>query len=144
MEQVEIDLTPRSDDSSLPTDPEFPLNKWYRLLKSATEIDGRSIEYNDSTPSLLRRLGFVDVHEYTVGLPFSMWDKKWPDGYAEVAMWYASCLRGEDDKRDSGIEALSLAAFTRILGWSLEQWQRFEKEIVSCILEPDARFYHVM
>ena len=63
---MEIDLQPRCDDNSLPHDPDYPLNKWYRLLTAATAKTGRPIEYNLHTKQLLESVGFVDVQDYSV------------------------------------------------------------------------------
>ena len=139
---MDIDIRPRCDDGSLPNDPNFSLNKWHRLLTEAYEETGRSIEYDEATPQLLRSLGFVDVEDYIVRLPLS---GQWPRSKDErkLARWYNSCLVG-DSNRDvkSGLESMSLAAFTRLHGYTLEEWREFEKEIGYDIEHAGAHVYH--
>lgn len=145
MEQVEIDLRPRYEDPAYENNPNFPLNKWYQLLAEATSKAGRPIEYDLNTPQLLESLGFADVRDYVVPLPLHF-DAHWPpEGLdKKIAKWYCSCLGVKNDARDYSLESLSLAPFTRILGWSLAQWKAFEAQIWNSVSKSDIRVYHTL
>ena len=146
MEQVEIDLVPRCDDNSLPDNAQHPINKWYELLVAATARTGRSIQYDPQTPRVMESRGFVDVKDYVVKLPLHP-SEEWPptkDARYLGRIYYSYLIgsRKVRGARDSAFEALSLAAFTRELGWTYEKWAEFQEHIVDAISQPDMHVYH--
>ena len=65
----------------------------------------------------------------------------------KLAKCYHACLVGDQKQggyRDSGLESMSLATFTRELGWTLEQWIKFEEQIIHAFTRPDVQVYHVL
>ena len=146
MEQVEIDLRPRCDDDSLPDSPDHPIKKWYELLAAATAQTGRPIEYDPKTPHILKTVGYVDVCDYVVQLPLHA-HGQWPptmDGRYLGRIYHAYLIgnRKTHGSRDSAFEALSLAAFTRELGWTVEQWADFQEQIIDAISQQNLQVYH--
>ena len=123
----------------------MPLNRWYSLLTAATRAQGCPIEYDLNTPDILRATGFVDVEEYSVPLALHF-DDRWPENTLDrtIAKWYCSCLQVDANERESTFEALSLAAFTRVLKWTFEQWKAFESDIWNSIRNPEVRVYHTL
>ncbi len=91
-------------------------------------------------------MGFVDVHDYVVKLPLHSSDE-WPStkDARYLGRIYHSYLIGNRKvrgSRDSAFEALSLAAFTRELGWSYEKWAEFQEYIIDAISQSGMHVYH--
>jgi hypothetical protein len=107
IEQVEIDLRPRCDDDTL--SESSPLVSWYKYLSDATGTADRPIAYRDDTKALLQRAGFIDIREQTIRAPINAWSTD--PHQREIGKWYNLGL-------SLGLEALSLAAFTRVNNWN--------------------------
>jgi len=88
------------------------LSRWYNYLKQATEQANKPIAYRHDTPQLLQAAGFVDIAEQVIQVPLcptSRDDPRWSlSSYHQLC--YDECY---------GLEALSLAHFSRLWGWSL-------------------------
>jgi hypothetical protein len=107
IEQIEIDLRPRCDDGTL--SDQSPLVSWYKYLSEATTTADRPIAYRDDTKALLQRAGFIDIREQTIRAPINPWSTD--PHQREIGKWYNLGL-------SLGLEALSLAAFTRVNSWN--------------------------
>jgi SAM-dependent methyltransferase len=107
LEQVEIDFEPRCDDRSLEG---MAIRDWYKLLKQATAESMRPIAHSSrDTIKHLQEAGFVDIDHQIVGLPLNPWHQD--EHERNVARWYNLAF-------SESIENMSLAPFTRVLGWS--------------------------
>lgn len=105
IEFVELDWTPRCDDDSYPRDSHF--KKWVDLLNQAMDKVERPIRVNPATKNLLLEAGYVDVEEKVVKIYHNPWNR---GGHAEqTGRWFNLGLT-------FGLEGLSLAPLTRILG----------------------------
>ncbi|KAF4978632.1 hypothetical protein FZEAL_5035 [Fusarium zealandicum] len=111
-EFLEIDLFGKSDDNTLKDTHE--LQKLVRLLDESSKKIGREFQDNKKTKDMLREKGFVDIVETTFKWPTNPWpkDKK----HKELGQWHNANM--VDFK---GLEALAMAALTRVLGWSQEE-----------------------
>ncbi|TXB96617.1 hypothetical protein FocTR4_00011352 [Fusarium oxysporum f. sp. cubense] len=112
VELLEIDLFAHSDDSTLTED--HHLSKLIHLLDEASTKIGRPFQDNKKNKDILRDAGFVDIVEAVFKWPTNRWplDKR----YKEIGEW--NNLNMDSFK---GLEALSMAALTRVLGWSQEE-----------------------
>jgi hypothetical protein len=110
VEQVEMDFTPRCDDGSLPAGSRLQL--WANWLMDATTRAYKPLAYNQQTRAMLQTAGFIEVSEQVIRVPFNTW----PTDPHEIEMgrWYNLALC-------QGLEAMSLAPFTRVLHWTREQ-----------------------
>ncbi|KAM5343496.1 hypothetical protein ACJ41O_012033 [Fusarium nematophilum] len=112
VELLEIDLFAKSDDSTLEEDA--PLSKCIKLLDEASTKIGRPFQDNKKNKDILRDAGFVDIVETTFKWPTNSWprDRK----YKELGQWNNTNMDAYQ-----GLEALAMAAFTRVLGWSQDE-----------------------
>jgi trans-aconitate methyltransferase len=110
IEHVEIDLEPRCDDHTLPS--ESPLVKWYNYLADATARVSRPIAYNHQTRQLLQAAGFIDIQETIIRAPYNSWPND--PHQKEIGRWYNLGIT-------EGLEALSFAPFTRVNRWDLNE-----------------------
>ncbi|GJC82547.1 putative methyltransferase tdiE [Colletotrichum liriopes] len=84
--------------------------KWTQLLVETTNTAGKPITVAPTFKKMLEDAGFEDVQEKREKWPISPWPEKDPKR-RELGIWSRA---GTMD----GVEAMSLALFTRILGWS--------------------------
>jgi hypothetical protein len=110
IEQVEIDLQPRCDDGTL--SDQSPLVNWYKYLSDATATANRPIGYPHDSKAQLQRAGFIDIREQTIRAPINQWSTD--PHQREIGKWYGFGL-------GLGLEALSLAAFTRVNNWDAKK-----------------------
>lgn len=125
VELVEIDWTPKYDDTARPLKSYFA--EWAGELHKAMERAGRDIRIDPNTTDILRELGFVDVEEDRMKLYHSPW-----------------CIGGDDEKvgrwfnltLTHGLEGMSMAPFTRYLGWTPEQVTSYLRKVQNeiCLL----------
>ncbi|KAK1639697.1 methyltransferase domain-containing protein [Colletotrichum phormii] len=94
-----------TDDSSM--------YKWSKLLVEATEIVGQPLNDGPKFKQMLEDAGFVDVQEKKGILPLGSWPEKGTKEH-ELGTWCRSITL-------ESLEALSLALFTRVLGWTKEE-----------------------
>ena len=109
--ELQDNLFPIScDDGTLTADS--PLMKWTHLLVEATDKMGRPITVAPTFKKMLEDAGFDDVVETKYRYPHAPWTKD--PKLKELGRWtQAGALQG--------VEAMTLALFTRVLGWSQEE-----------------------
>jgi hypothetical protein len=110
IEQVEIDLTPRCDDGTLPADG--PLPQWYNYLADATQRANRPIAYQSHTRQMLETAGFIEISEVIIRAPYNSWPAD--PHQKDIGRWYNLGIT-------EGLDALSLAPFTRVYQWDATQ-----------------------
>jgi len=139
-EQVEIDLTPRCDDGTL---PEGALRVWYDHLAGATSTVNRSIAYNPRVGDLLQQAGFVDIKEEKIILPLNGWPA---DQHARRMGWWYNVALSAGLKNDGcyGLEAMSLAPLTRIYQWPVDHVRRLCSDALLQVNDPEVHAYHVL
>ena len=132
-EQIEIDLKPYC--SNLPVE-RLALHHWYQGLKQATEQTMRPLALDlHVTESRLYEAGFAHVDHQTIELPLNPWIL---EGHKRaVARWYNLAIC-------ESIESLSLAPFTRVFGWSLDQIRQLVVDVRSEVFNKDIHAYHTL
>ncbi|TDZ31143.1 Secondary metabolism regulator LAE1 [Colletotrichum spinosum] len=106
------------DDNTLPEDSK--VLKWTQLLIQATDIIGQPGTVAPLFKKLLEEAGFEAVEERRERWPLNPWPK---DPKAkELGLWCHSAIV-------KGVDSISLALFTRILGWSKEETIVFNAEV---------------
>jgi len=93
------------------------VREWCLLIREGIKGMNRSLDVHfDELADLLREVGFTDVVHKPFKIPIGRWPSdpmlKEAGGLSQVAMV-------------EGVEALSLAVFTRCLGWQPEEVQVF-------------------
>lgn len=132
-EQVEIDFEPRCDDRSLDN---LALRRWYQYLKQATEQTMRPIAHSArETIRNLQEAGFTEIDHQMVGLPLNPWHQ---DKHEQtVARWYNLAI-------SESIETLSLAPFSRVFGWPVEDIRRIAAEVKSEAFNKEIHSYNIL
>ncbi|KAL3426807.1 methyltransferase domain-containing protein [Phlyctema vagabunda] len=113
-EVADIAFPIMTDDNSFP--PESTLKKWSDLIVEGFAKIGRDLASAINNKGLVEAAGFANVTEVKYKWPLNRWgaDPK----AKELGMWAHENLSG-------GIDGISLAVFTRILGWSREEMEVF-------------------
>ncbi|KAF6837767.1 regulator of secondary metabolism (methyltransferase domain-containing protein) [Colletotrichum plurivorum] len=105
IEHVEIEWVPRSDDNTQL--PESALVYWSNVFREAMRRWGQPIDIFDAGAEL-RAAGFTDITEDVIRLPVNPWGESTRE--RELGTWFNVGLT-------HGLEALSMAPFTRVEGW---------------------------
>ncbi|RSL64897.1 hypothetical protein CEP53_003880 [Fusarium sp. AF-6] len=114
VEVQEIDLNAKSDDGTLREDSN--LSRWLKLLGEATVLLGRPYQDIQQIQDIMAEVGFRDVTVTNFKWPTNPWPKD--TKYKTLGQWHNANM-------SSAIEALTLAPFTRALGWSPAEVQAF-------------------
>ncbi|KAL0933378.1 methyltransferase domain-containing protein [Colletotrichum truncatum] len=117
---IEItDIAPiTSDDGTLGEDT--ALYRWADQLLKGTQAIGRPFDGAKLYKKQLEEAGFVNVTEVVFKWPQNRWPKH--SRYKELGLWTLENIT-------SGLEALSVAVYTRVLGWSKESVDVFLAEV---------------
>ncbi|KAL2882518.1 hypothetical protein SGCOL_002259 [Colletotrichum sp. CLE4] len=99
---------------------DFKPYKWTKLVMEAAATMGRPVNVAASFKQMLEDAGFVDVEEKKAIWPYNPWPKD--PKLKELGSW-AQASAG------SGIEAASMALFTRVLNWTKEEATVFIAEV---------------
>ncbi|KAK7430965.1 hypothetical protein QQZ08_002494 [Neonectria magnoliae] len=102
------------DDGTLTED--HTLFKWCNLLDEAAVKLQRSFERTNRFKDIMAEAGFVDVVETRFKWPTNRWPKE--RKYKELGAW-------NNENASLALEALTMAPFTRSLGWSREEVELF-------------------
>jgi hypothetical protein len=96
--------------------PDCNLVRWCDLMMEAATNLGRPLDTCARAKEMMEDAGFVDI----VRIPFKWPTNQWPKEkkYKELGMWV-------QENFVSGAEAMSLALFTRGLGWTLDEVRVF-------------------
>ncbi|KAL7269872.1 hypothetical protein RUND412_007443 [Rhizina undulata] len=123
------------DDGSLPKDAAIVV--WLEHWAEAVKKLGR--EWNNVAPEVagkLRQLGCVTVDQKLIRLPFGRWTKD-PHQKEVGAYWRLQTIQGA--------EAITMALFTRVLGWSKERVDEFvikvDKDLKNSSFHTYSKFY---
>ncbi|KFA75919.1 hypothetical protein S40288_05842 [Stachybotrys chartarum IBT 40288] len=110
LELQELTLPVRCDDDTLKADGK--LMGWCNHIIEAAAAAGRPVFPTTEYKNYMAAAGFEDIVEVQRKWPSNTWPRD--RNYKELGLWAYSNLGG-------GLEGLSLAHFTRGLGWSREE-----------------------
>ncbi|KAJ2898478.1 hypothetical protein MKZ38_003867 [Zalerion maritima] len=114
LEMQDLDFPMRCDDDTMSKDSY--IYKWTQGFVDAGENLGRPINSAPKYKRMLEKAGFVDVVEKQFKWPMNRWPRE--KKFKEIGQWAFANV-------DGGLEGLSLASFTRGLGWSKEETLAF-------------------
>ncbi|KAL8305345.1 hypothetical protein RB597_003803 [Gaeumannomyces tritici] len=103
-----------SDDNSLPADS--ALLRWSRLWQEGAAKSGLQLLTAEQHKAVLEQAGFVNIVERNFKWPLNTWPKD--PKYKELGSWVYEVT-------SSGLQAMTMALFTRVLGWSAEAVELF-------------------
>ncbi|CAJ0543231.1 Ff.00g004750.m01.CDS01 [Fusarium sp. VM40] len=123
-------LPPTSDDGTM--SPDTALYKWSNLLLESTEKIGRPFGGTANLKSQMEAAGFKNISQRIYKWPQNRWPKH--PKYKELGSWTLENISG-------GLEAISTALFTRILGWSKPELDVFLVQVRKDIKNPSIHAY---
>lgn len=110
MESQEIMSTPYCDDGTMPDN--WPFKEWMATLDEAAMQADRPLRIASRLKRWYQEAGFVDVQEKVFKMPINPWPR---DRHLKFLG------RMSEDNWLSGLQALSLAPFSRTLSWSKDE-----------------------
>lgn len=125
MEVQEVDINIHSEDKSLADDD--PLRVWNQNCQKAIAVDDRSFSPGPHIRRWMEEAGYVNVKEYPFKLPIGVWPKD-KDHKDVGALNYMQMVEG--------LEAYSLALYTRFLKWSKEETLVFLPKVRKSLNDP--------
>jgi len=114
LEMADIVFPVACDDDSLPADS--PFRQWSDFMLQASHNLKRPLDSAKSYASQLAEAGFVNVVEKKFKWPQNPWPRD--PRFKEMGMWTLENIAG-------GLQGLSMALFTRGLGWSADELEVF-------------------
>ncbi len=123
----------RADDNSWPKDS--ALWKWNECLLEAGAKLGRPLDIVQQYRGHLENVGFVNVKEDIYRWPSNMWPRDMK--FKELGAWNLENIT-------SGIEGMTMALFTRGLGWTAEEVQVFLAKVRSDLRNRKMHTYWAM
>ncbi|KAL1842264.1 hypothetical protein VTJ49DRAFT_5649 [Mycothermus thermophilus] len=118
LELADITFPAMCDDGTL--SPDSALLKWNELSVKAADLLNHSIESCKHYKRQMEEAGFVNVVEKLYKWPINSWPKD--PKYKEIGAY-------TEQNFVNGLYGLSVALFTRALGWSAEELQVFLEEV---------------
>lgn len=132
-ELQDVDAFMKSDDNTLTED--HALRKWNVLLDKAAKEHGTPFIEMDRLKQLMAEVGFVDIKEIPFKWPINRWPKE--KKFKELGEW-------SKFNTDDLLEGLSMALFTRCLGWTPEEVSLFLVDARKDLNNPKVHAYWSM
>jgi hypothetical protein len=120
-----------SDDGTL--EEGSPIQAWGKNFFEASEKFGTPTTAAKDLKSMMEKAGFVDVEEHILKLPVGPWPKD--RRLKKVGLF-------ESVNMQEGLEALTIKAFTKALGWSAEQVQLFMMDVRKQVKDRSVHSYY--
>ncbi|KAI1015288.1 hypothetical protein LB504_011122 [Fusarium proliferatum] len=133
LELQDMSLPARSDDGTLY--PKSYLSKWCRSCFEAGQNLGRPVFPTTEYKNYLAAAGFVDIVEVQQKWPTNPWPRE--RKFKDLGAWACANIAG-------GLDGLSLAYFTRGLGWSTEETRVFCAHVRKDLQNPRIHAYWPM
>jgi hypothetical protein len=129
VEIKDFDIAALSEDDSLPRTS--AISKWHDKLFEGASLGDINVRASYSNlEQIFQKSGFINIKLEVMAIPCGPWAKN--KKLKKVGVWQEYCLR-------EGLEAYSLAIFTRLLGWELLEVEALLREVRS---ELGNRAYH--
>lgn len=112
--------------------PGSALREWNSCVLEACEKMGRRLDIASTHKTNLEKAGYVDIELVVTHLPTNTWPRDMK--YKEIGMWRCEMLT-------TGISGISMALFTRGLGWTSEQVEVFLVDVKKEIKNTEIHAY---
>ncbi|KAI9834988.1 MAG: hypothetical protein M1819_002711 [Sarea resinae] len=119
------------DDGSLPTS--WPFLEWTRYVDDASMAYGRPLRIANKLKRWYEEAGFVDVQERIIKVPLGSWPKD--ERLKSIGILSRSNFL-------DGLQAMSLAPFTRALGWSKNELEVYLVGVRRSLMDRSVHAYH--
>ncbi|KAH0537106.1 hypothetical protein FGG08_006067 [Glutinoglossum americanum] len=129
----EILVFPESDDGTLPQ--QSTLRQYFRYVNEAFEKLSIDLRAPSNLSKMFRDAGFEDVHEKVYKIPLGTWPKN--PVLKKVGLFQRTNFL-------EGLSAISLAPYTRVLGWSTEALEVWLTEVRKAILDEKTHSFDYM
>ncbi len=129
----ELAFPVQCDDDSLPKDS--ALLQWSTLMLEATTRIGQALDNPSNYEKWMKDTGFTNVQTTMYRWPGNPWPKKPAD--KELGLWVMVNLL-------DGLQGFTMALFTRVLGWSVEQVELLLVDIRKDVQSKKIHTYWVM
>jgi hypothetical protein len=133
IESQEMYPTVYCDDGTMPQD--HPFCEWTRTQDEAAMKLGRPLRIGNKLKKWYKDAGFVDVHEEVFKMPINQWPKD--PQYKLLGRFWGMMLL-------DGLQAFSLALFTRAFGWTKEELEVYLVPVRRAIADRNVHAYHKM
>lgn len=110
-------------------------NRWSDLLVSTMASIGRNLTGSQEWGSHMREVGFEHVTERRFHVPINTWARG-----KKNKLLGALCAQNLSE----GVASMSMAAFTRIMGWSREKLEVFLVDVRKNLMNKDIHAYIVV
>jgi len=131
MESQEMMSKPHCDDGTMLSN--WPFLEWSRYIDDAAEQTGRPLRIANKLKGWYEAAGFVDVQEKMLKIPMNPWPK---DRHLK------NLGRMQEQNIVSGLGGLSMAYFSRVLGWSKNEIEVYLVDVRRSISDRDVHAYH--
>lgn len=111
------------------------LFKWCKLLEEASTKLGRPFVKFDEMREHMEKAGFTDIVDGRFKWPSNPWPKE--RKYKELGAW-------KNENTGAALEALTLAPFTRGLGWTFDEVTIFLVDVRRELNDPNIHAYWPM
>ncbi|KAF9635836.1 putative methyltransferase type 12 protein [Lasiodiplodia theobromae] len=133
LELQEGQLPTRCDDDSVTKDD--PLQKWAILVHEAAATGGIDTMASDKFPQQMKDLGFENINEQVVKWAVGAW----PKGQKQKMLG-----RWTFENLSQGLQGISLALLTKVLGWSREAVELFLVDVRKDMANRKKHYYWQM
>jgi len=131
MESQEMYPVVFCDDDTMPDDHGFL--EFTRTQDDAAMRMGRPVRIANKLKRWYEQAGFVDVHEEVFKMPINPWPKD--PQYKMIGRFWGQMLL-------EGLQAFSLALFTRALGWTKDEVEVFLVKVRKSLVDKNVHSYH--
>ncbi|KAJ9353458.1 S-adenosyl-L-methionine-dependent methyltransferase [Paecilomyces variotii] len=119
-----------SQNDSLPE--ASSINRWQRILLDGTKSLGMPINIIEELGDKLKAAGYTDLHEHVLRIPIGAWPKN--KSLKEIGTFMQA-------HAIESVEPLTLALFTRHLGWTEMESRIFIKKVCDEFKDTKKQFY---
>ncbi|TLS28678.1 hypothetical protein PpBr36_01064, partial [Pyricularia pennisetigena] len=130
VEVQDIDFPLRCDDGTMR--PDSAVRRWSDLMMEAGERSGFKLDECGRVADMMRAAGFVDV----VRVPFCWPVNRWPrdQKLKQIGLW-------AQENFVEGCEAMSMALFTRFMGWTRDEVVDFSARVRADLADTSIHAY---
>ncbi|KXH63990.1 methyltransferase [Colletotrichum salicis] len=116
----DIDFPMRCDDGTIP--PDCDLGRWNELMMEAGQRSGFLLDTCGRAADMMTNVGFVDIVRIQFKWPINQWPRDVK--HKTLGVWTEANF-------SVGLESMTLALFTRFMGWRKEEVWDFSANVIA-------------
>ncbi|OHW92777.1 methyltransferase domain-containing protein [Colletotrichum incanum] len=120
LEIQDIDFPMRCDDGTIP--PDCDLGRWNELMMEAGRRSGFLLDTCGRAAEMMASIGFVDIVRIQFKWPINQWPRDVK--HKTLGLWTEANF-------SVGLESMTLALFTRFMGWKKEEVWDFSTRVIA-------------